>query len=97
MTTYHISVYNLAMPKDTFDSLCDMLSKLRKYCIDYRLISDFDGSKEQPYWNSNSYTANEQMLINATYESVKTDVEKFCILHGLDIRQVDIKITDCEI
>lgn len=96
MNTYHISVYNTSMTKNLFDSLCDILSAHRKYCIDYRMISDFDKYGESPYWISQSYRSSEQTLINATYESVKEDVEKFCILHGLDSHQVTINITEGE-
>lgn len=87
----HTSVYNKGMETGLFNELCDSLSSLRHWCHDYRLVRNFNPIKEKPYWCS--YPRNDQMLIDAEYESVKEDVEVFCGKHGLIFDDViEVKI-----
>ena len=70
---------NNSMEKLLFDELCDLLSDNRKWCHDYRIVSDFKDLNYPLFWESYSYLPHETAIILAAYVSVSDTVNKFCL------------------
>ena len=88
-----VSVRNKGFEKDDFDSLCDCLSRFRHWCMDYRMVRDFANWGEPEYWHSNVY---EGRFVDAVYDSVKKDVERFVKAKKLDMEKVEVTLMSME-
>ena len=92
MTVNYIRVQNQSLPENAFNALCDKLSSLRRCCMDYRMVRGFDPAKEKPYWHSYSYPESCTVEIQATLESVREDVNKFCKKFGISTNSALVEV-----
>lgn len=94
MKSSHISVKNQFLPIQVFDTLCDDLSTHRKWCHDYRMVSDFKSLKENRYWCSYSYPEHDGKMIAAALSSIINDVETFLLKRGYPLHYVSVNVVN---
>ena len=85
-----VVVYNVDLPKAEFDQLCDELSEKRRWCHDYRTISDYP-VEEKGFWESNSYINRNSDILKACREDVEFFSDKY--LKKIGKPKNSIKIT----
>lgn len=55
-------VTNISLNNNFFGKLCDILNENLHYCHDWRIVSNFDEKKENPYWISRSYDVGSNII-----------------------------------
>lgn len=92
-----VRVINNNLPRFRFNKLCDTLSRLRRCCLDYRMI---DGHETMPngkiFWQSTSYDATDTYMVRVAEESVTDDVKKFLKQNNLSDDSVSIETIKLE-
>lgn len=84
-----ITVRSNGISDKLFNQLCDVLKENHPLSDDYRMVSDFDRSKERPYWHSNIYSINS-LLPNFVMKWVQEEVKLFCVNNNTNLDEIEI-------
>lgn len=85
-----VCVRQKSMHSADFDDLCDDLKRHRLWCMDYRMLRDFDTKTNSRFWMSCSMEVGDITGQTCVLGSVRHDVDMFCSGHKLPRDSVSV-------
>lgn len=87
---YTIVLRNISMPASKFAELCKDVEAYRHFCLTFSK-TDPSGIYAPYKWESYTYPAKDQDLINVCFEDVCATAQSFCKRHGIKVESVMVE------